>query len=93
MPPVPGKEGICSCVFGVMTDAFYQRFQKKWDEVTELPPQTVGPFTPYYKMVTKRLKVMPLPLLFILSVVCVVGLFFLLGSAITRIVSLLQKGF
>lgn len=76
-----------------MSDAFYRKFQKKWNEVTDLPPQTVGPFTPYYKMVTKRLKVMPWPILGISALLLVIGLFVLFGSAITRIVSLLQKGF
>jgi hypothetical protein len=76
-----------------MKDAFYQRFQKKWEETTDLPPQTVGPFTPFYKRMTRHLKVMPIPILILISIMCVVVLFFLVGSAITRIVSLLQKGF
>jgi len=76
-----------------MSDARYERFQKKWNEVTDLPTQTVGPFTPYYKMITKRLKVMPLPKLIFISIVCILALFFIFGSGITRIVSLLQKGF
>jgi hypothetical protein len=71
----------------------YQKFVKRWEEVTELPTQTVGPFTPLYKRVTKRLKVMPLPLLVLLSVVVVAGLCVLLGSAVTFLVSLLQRGF
>jgi hypothetical protein len=76
-----------------MSDAFYRQFQKKWDEVTDLPPQTVGPFTPYYKMVTKRLKVMPLPKLIIISSICILALLFLFGSGITFLASLLQRGF
>ena len=76
-----------------MTDALYERFQKKWNEVTDLPPQTVGPLTPYYKMITKRLKVMPLPILFLLSSACILALFFVFGSGITFITSILQRGF
>jgi len=76
-----------------MSDARYERFQKKWNEVTDLPPQTVGPFTPYYKMVTKRLKVMPLPKLIIISIICILALFYIFGSGITFLASILQRGF
>lgn len=76
-----------------MKDAFYERFQKKWNETTDLPPQTVGPFTPYYKMVTKRLKVMPIPILLLISIVLIIVLFFILGSGITFLTSILQRGF
>jgi len=76
-----------------MSDALYGRFQKKWNEVTDLPPQTVGPFTPYYKMVTKRLKVMPLPKLIIISIICILALFYIFGSGITFLASILQRGF
>lgn len=76
-----------------MKDALYEQFQKQWSEIMDIPPQTVGPLTPYYKMVTKHLKVMPWPILGISSLFLVIGLFVLFGSAITYIVSLLQKGF
>ncbi len=76
-----------------MTTGTYQKFVKRWEEVTDLPPQTLGPLTPYYKALTRRLKVMPWPLLVIFSLLVVVGLYVLLGSAVTLIVSLLQRGF
>jgi len=76
-----------------MSDARYERFQKKWNEVTDLPPQTVGPFTPYYKMVTKRLKIMPLPKLIIISIICILALLYIFGSGITFLASILQRGF
>ncbi|HCM82464.1 MAG: hypothetical protein UW37_C0007G0017 [Candidatus Gottesmanbacteria bacterium GW2011_GWA2_44_17] len=76
-----------------MKDALYERFQKKWSQTMDLPPQTVGPLTPYYKMVTKQLKVMPLPILFLLSTALIICLFFLIGSGITFLTSLLQRGF
>lgn len=76
-----------------MTDALYQKFVKRWEEVMELPPQTVGPLTPYYKKLVVRLKVMPWPMFVVGSVVFVIGLYVLLGSAITMLVSILQKGF
>ena len=71
------------------TDITYRRFVKRWEEVTDLPPQNVGPLTPFYKAVTRRLKVMPWPLLVTCSLLTVIGLYLLLGSAITLLVSLL----
>lgn len=68
-------------------------FLDRWQETTEIPPQTVGPFTPYYKEMTKRLKVMPLPLLVLGSLFIVVGLLFFFHSSIVSLVSLLQRGF
>jgi hypothetical protein len=76
-----------------MKTTTYERFVKRWEEVTDLPPQTVGPLTPYYKSITRRLKIMPWPLLVGVSLLLVTGLYLVLGSAITLVVSLLQKGF
>lgn len=76
-----------------MKSTTYQKFVHRWEEVTDLPPQTVGPLTPYYKAVTRRLKVMPWPVLLLGAVLLVVLLYVLIGSAITLIVSLLQRGF
>lgn len=76
-----------------MTDALYDKFVKRWEEVMELPPQRLGPLTPYYKAATKRLKVMPWPMLVVGSVMLVIGLYLLFGSAITLLVNVLQRGF
>ncbi len=70
-----------------------QAFLNRWKETTDIPVQTVGPFTPYYKEVTKRLKVMPIPALIAISVIIVGVLVYLFGSSITKLVSLLQRGF
>jgi hypothetical protein len=76
-----------------MKSTTYQKFVKRWEEVTDLPPQTIGPLTPLYKVLVRRLKVMPWPALVVGSLVIVIGLYVLIGSAITLVVSLLQKGF
>jgi hypothetical protein len=76
-----------------MTDALYRRLVKRWEEVTDLPTQTVGPFTPLYKQITRRLKVMPWPWLAATAVCAVIGAFFLVGSAVTFLVTILQRGF
>jgi hypothetical protein len=74
-------------------DIVYQRFVKRWQEVTRVPPQTLGPLTPAYKAVTSRLKVMPWPVLVVVSIAAMVGLYFLIGSAVVFLTTLLQRGF
>lgn len=76
-----------------MADSTYQKFVRRWEEVTDIPPQTLGPLTPYYKRVTRRLKVMPWPVFVASSILVVIALYMLLGSAITFLVTILQRGF
>ncbi len=76
-----------------MADTIYTKFVKRWEEVTEVPPQTVGPLTPIYKRAVKRLKVMPWPALVLSGILFVLALYILIGSTITLIVSILQRGF
>jgi hypothetical protein len=76
-----------------MTDVLYHKFVKRWEEVTELPTQRMGPLTPYYKSAVKRLKVMPWPVLILAAVGVVLGIYLLIGSAITILTSILQRGF
>jgi len=76
-----------------MTDLVYQKFVRRWQEVTDLPPQNLGRLTPHYKWLAHCLKAMPWPIFLLLSLILVIGLYLLLGSAITLLVSLLQRGF
>ena len=76
-----------------MTDMAYQRFMKRWEEVTDLTPQSLGPLTGWYKWCTKRFKVMPWPWFIGMSVVVAIILYLLLGSTISSLVTLQQKGF
>jgi len=76
-----------------MNDAVYKKFVKRWEEVTEIPPQTLGPATPLYKMAVSKLKVMPWPALVLVSTLLVIGIYFLIGSGIVFLVTLLQRGF
>lgn len=71
----------------------YNAFVAKWKETTELPPQTVGPFTGVYKWVTHWVKIMPMPVLMGLSVVFVVGIIVFFGPSIVSLVTILQRGF
>jgi len=76
-----------------MTDATLKRFVKRWEEVTSLPPQSLGPFTSAYKWITRRFKVMPWPWFVGVSVLVAAVLYFLFGSAISFFVTILQRGF
>jgi hypothetical protein len=76
-----------------MSDALYHKFVKRWEEVTDLPTQTLGPLTPYYKSAVKRLKVMPWPVLVVAAILMVLGIYLLIGSAIVILTSILQRGF
>ena len=76
-----------------MSDFTYKKFVARWEEVLDVPPQTLGPFTPLYKTLIRRLKIMPWPYFVLLAAAFVLILYFLLGSAITFLVTLLQRGF
>ena len=76
-----------------MRDTTYKKFVARWEEVTDLPPQTLGPFTPIYKAFIRRLKIMPWPFFVLTAAALVIMLYFLIGSTITLLVTLLQKGF
>lgn len=76
-----------------MTDHTYQKFVQRWEEVTDIPPQRLGPFTNIYKFVTKKLKVMPWPWYVIAAIGMAVGLYWLFGTSVSTIVTLLQRGF
>ena len=76
-----------------MKSTTYQKFVKRWEEVTDLPPQTLGPATPLYKACVRHLKVMPWPVLVFFSLVLVIALYVIIGSAVTLLVSILQRGF
>lgn len=76
-----------------MTDTAYQKFVARWEEVMELPPQRLGPFTGIYKRIVPSLKIMPWPVLVLSALCLVLGLYLLIGSAIAFLVSLLQRGF
>ncbi len=76
-----------------MTDVLYKKFVKRWEEVTDLPPTRLGPFTPLYKTLVKRLKVMPWPALILVAVALAILLYIILGTAVTFLVSLLQRSF
>jgi hypothetical protein len=76
-----------------MADIAYRKFVEQWKLITDLPPQKLGPLTDLYQKITIRLKVMPWPLFVVGALLTVGGLYLLWGTALTRVVSLLQRGF
>jgi hypothetical protein len=76
-----------------MSDLVYQKFVERWQKVTDLPVQSVGPLTPLYKLLVRRLKVMPWPALMLGGIMLVFILYLLAGPAISLLVSILQRGF
>ncbi len=74
-------------------DATYRRFVKQWEKVTDIPPQTLGPLTPYYRMFVRRVKEWPWPAYIAASAVFVGLLYVLFGPSIARLVTQLQRGF
>lgn len=75
------------------SDPLYQKFMQKWDEVTELPPQTIGPFTPMFKRTAPYFKVAPWRVLIPLSFLFAVGIALVFEMTTVQLVSLLQRGF
>lgn len=76
-----------------MVDTLYANFVRRWQEVTQVPPQRLGSLTPVYKILVKRLKAMPVPILVVGAFLLVVCLYLVLGRGITNLVNLLQRGF
>lgn len=72
----------------------YKAVVKHNQEIHEyVAPQTVGPLTPYYKALTARIKTMPIPMYFFISVLIVIGIALLFGSRLPLLTSILQRGF
>lgn len=74
-------------------DKLYQNFYSKWKEVTDLPTQTVGPFTPLYKLSVPWLKIAPWRILVPLAIILVSITMFLLEVTSPQIASILQRAF
>lgn len=76
-----------------MKNKLYKNYLTRWQEVTELSPQTVGILTPLYKKAVPYLKVSPWKLVVPLSFVLAVVIALVMEASILQITSLLQKGF
>ena len=74
-------------------DPLYQKFVAKWEEVTDLPTQAVGPFTPLYKKAVPYLKWAPWRILAPLSLILAALIALSLETTAVQIATLLQRGF
>lgn len=74
-------------------DLLYHKFYTRWEEVTLLPSQTVGPFTPLYKRAVPFLKNAPWRILIPFALVLVTAVILLLEVTAVQITSLLQQAF
>jgi len=75
------------------TNSTYKLLVAKMHEVAVVPPQTVGPFTGVYKRLVPYFKFAPWRSAIFLSVLATIFLYFLLGSTLVKIASILQFGF
>ncbi|MBI3380208.1 hypothetical protein HY029_05635 [Candidatus Gottesmanbacteria bacterium] len=71
----------------------YQLMVAKMREVSLVPPQTIGPFTGVYKRIVPFFKFSPWRSAALISFFTTVILYFMLGSTLVKIASILQFGF
>jgi hypothetical protein len=76
-----------------MSDILFTNFMKRWEEVTELPPQRLGRLTNVYKLATAQVKTKPWIAFLGVSVLVVGTVYLFFGTTITWFVTLLQRGF
>lgn len=76
-----------------MSDRLYQKFFRRWDEVTELPPQTAGLFTPVFKRVAPFFKIAPWRIILPFALMITAASVFFMEVTASEIASLLQRGF
>lgn len=74
-------------------DSYYQQLVSKMTDVALVSPQKVGPFTPIYKRFTPYLKYHPWKAISFSAAITSVILYFLLGSLLVKLASILQFGF
>lgn len=74
-------------------DKFYQVLVSKMQEVAVVPPQSVGPLTPFYKMVVPQLKYSPWRSMSVISILLAFFLYLVLGPILVKLASILQFGF
>lgn len=71
----------------------YRLLVAKMHEVALVSPQTIGPFTNFYKKVVPFFKYSPWRSAILISMLTAAFLYILFGSALVKIASTLQFGF
>lgn len=62
-------------------------------EVSSVPPQSVGRLTPFYKLLAANFKTFPVKNLFLISLVLIFFTYLLLGALLIKLASILQIGY
>lgn len=74
-------------------DKIYKLLKEKMYTVSSLPPQEIGSLTPYWKKFASFVKHKPIKTVMFGASVSSLILWFLLGTALIQLVSILQYGF
>jgi len=74
-------------------DNFYKSLVSKMEEVALVKPQNVGRLTPFYKRIAPQFKFYPWKSAVALSFLGALFLYFVFGSAVVKLASILQFGF
>lgn len=74
-------------------EKLYRLLLERMQEVAMVPPQTVGPFTYFYKRLVPGLKFHPWKITALVSFMFAVFFYLVFGVRLVRLVSLLQFGF
>ena len=74
-------------------DKFYRELVIKMHEVSVVPPQTVGPLTPVYKIVVRELKFFPFKVIIPLSFLFILAAYLIFGPGLVKLAEALQAGF
>ncbi|RJR15725.1 hypothetical protein C4579_01450 [Candidatus Microgenomates bacterium] len=74
-------------------EKLFTNFYRRWEEVTEVAPQTMGPLTPLYKKVIPVFKTAPWRIIVPVSFLVVMMIALLHEVTAADIASLLQAGF
>jgi len=74
-------------------DRLYRNLVNRWKEVVEVPPQNLGILTPLYKHFMAKVKAAPWSYLFIAGIATGMGIYAIFGPSVSRLVSILQRGF
>ena len=74
-------------------DKLFAKLVVKMHQVSVVPPQTVGPFTPLYKKISVQLKYFPFRALLPLSLFFILFAYLMLGTKLVKLAELLQTGF
>lgn len=71
----------------------YKNIFRRWEEVSSLPDQNIGPLTGLFHKLAYVVKRRQFTTYFLISIAVVTLLYAIFGSAIVRLTTILQRGF